>query len=319
MNTLREHLVRKATRYLQEHLSEDVTVQDIADSCGVATRTLQIAFQDVLDLSPKAWLTRLRLRHARQILLLGSTSENVTSAALSSGFSHLGRFSQLYWREFGEAPSQTLRQAQDLARLIRIDRPARNPTQNPTRFAGNTPGLVSAEDKFSATASALKTLDRPRGDLVHWRQLHELLHGQLGYRRMAIILKRRSDGRPFIFSHCRHGMGDEAFGLDMRRVNGVLESSRGVVHSVLNSGNSRIVGDVWQSPDYAALDPRIRAELCVALVHKGEVIGAINVESEHRDPFDVHDLSLASRLAAAAVGELNAARNQASLGLTDRL
>lgn len=319
MHTERQHLVRKASRHFEKHLAEDVSMQDVAATCGVTLRTLQFAFQEVMNTSPKAWLTTLRLRQARQALLRGRQEGTVTSAAFASGFEHMGRFSKLYRHEFGEAPSQTLRQATELAHLAGMGRTSKTARRTPKQVSGNVGHPVSGADKVRVLASGMKLISRASDDPGHWHQLHELLHDRLRYRRAAIIVKRRSDGRPFIFSHCQNGMGHDAFRLDMRRVNSVLESSRCVVNSVLNGGSNQMVGDVWQATEYAALDPDIRAELCVPVFYKGKVIGAINVESERRNPFDAQDLGLITDLGAAAAEQLNAARMNGSLGLTDRV
>lgn len=315
MNTTREKLVHAALRYLLDHLGEHVTVEILAASCGVAPRTLQLAFKDTLGTSPKLWITKLRLRKAREILLHGDDADTVTFAAHDSGFSHLGRFSQLYRKEFGELPSLTLLQAQELARLDRMElNPPRRLTSTVTLKDRRT---LSAQEKIKAFSKSIKALKRRSDDHSQWARVHQLLHDQLGYKRGAFILKRSSDEKPFIYSHCRHGMGDKSFRLDMHRVNNVLGSARGVVRSVLNSGESRLVDNVWQAPEYAALDHKIRAELCVPVVHNSETIGAVNFESEHHDLFDRQDLSLARDLAGVAAEQLNDIRMSGSLGLTD--
>jgi len=48
---------------------------------------------------------------AREELTRPGPTTTVTDVALKWGFNHLGRFSGFYTRQFGEAPSETLRVA----------------------------------------------------------------------------------------------------------------------------------------------------------------------------------------------------------------
>ena len=55
------------------------------------------------------FLTEQRLHRAHEKLLKARLADSVTNIALDCGFNHLGRFSQLYRKRFGERPSETLR------------------------------------------------------------------------------------------------------------------------------------------------------------------------------------------------------------------
>jgi transcriptional regulator GlxA family with amidase domain len=55
------------------------------------------------------FLTEQRLQSAREKLVTGHLEASVSSIALDCGFNHLGRFSQVYRRRFGERASDTLR------------------------------------------------------------------------------------------------------------------------------------------------------------------------------------------------------------------
>lgn len=102
-------LVGRAQSWLIEQLAEPVTLGTAARACGVATRTLQAAFQSQCAMGPMQWLREQRLaavnRHLREA---ADTSTRVTDAAHAFGFSHLGEFSRAYRRRFGETPGRTL-------------------------------------------------------------------------------------------------------------------------------------------------------------------------------------------------------------------
>jgi AraC-like DNA-binding protein len=101
--------VRRAIDYIEAHLEQAVTVADLVAATGVAGRTLFMHFQNFKGISPMRYLRNARLRRVRQALLRSDTDANVTEIAMSMGFTHMGRFSVVYRRCFGESPSQTLR------------------------------------------------------------------------------------------------------------------------------------------------------------------------------------------------------------------
>jgi AraC-like DNA-binding protein len=55
------------------------------------------------------YLRDRRLDHARDRLTGGDRAPTVAEAALEAGFTHLGRFSQVYRERFGETPSNGLK------------------------------------------------------------------------------------------------------------------------------------------------------------------------------------------------------------------
>ena len=99
-----------AEDFALSHTAERLHVTDLCEAAGVSERTLQYAFQELLGMTPVAYLTRLRLhqvRQARRTATLASTT--VTREALRWGFWHFGDFSRAYKNCFGELPSDTLR------------------------------------------------------------------------------------------------------------------------------------------------------------------------------------------------------------------
>lgn len=101
--------VRRAQDYLQAYAHEPITTAQLAQAAGVSTRSLNAGFKEFLGVSPMRYLRDLRLQHVRKELLSGGGS-NVASVALRWGFEHMGRFASQYRQNFGENPSQTLRQ-----------------------------------------------------------------------------------------------------------------------------------------------------------------------------------------------------------------
>ena len=104
------YYVRNAEDYLQAHLREDVTVDDLARVTGVSCRSLFYGFRRWRDTTPMAHLKKLRLDVARETLRTAAREGlSVTDVAMAVGFLHLSRFSSEYKARFGEPPSATLR------------------------------------------------------------------------------------------------------------------------------------------------------------------------------------------------------------------
>jgi transcriptional regulator GlxA family with amidase domain len=75
----------------------------------VRVRSLQEGFRQWRNTTPNEFLRQTRLRLVRQELLRADKGTEVTSVALSHGFTHLSRFSGYYHAAFGELPNVTLR------------------------------------------------------------------------------------------------------------------------------------------------------------------------------------------------------------------
>jgi AraC-like DNA-binding protein len=101
-------LVRNAEHLMQTG-GPSITVSEVAKELGVSLRSLELGFRDARNMTPTQAHRRIRLSAAREALLNPTPSTSVTSAAFSSGFLHLARFSSYYQLAFGESPSQTLR------------------------------------------------------------------------------------------------------------------------------------------------------------------------------------------------------------------
>jgi AraC-like DNA-binding protein len=102
--------VAQAEEIMRRGFQVSLAMADVARELGVSLRALQAAFREHRGKSPREVLVAIRLEEARRRLLAAvDDGTSVTDVALSSGFSHLGRFATTYRRAYGEAPSDTLR------------------------------------------------------------------------------------------------------------------------------------------------------------------------------------------------------------------
>lgn len=96
-------LVRQAMAYLHDHYAEPVTREQMARHVCASESHLASCFHQELGISPMTYLTRYRIRQAREWLAAGE--RNVTEVALAVGFSDPAYFSRVFQREVGVSPS----------------------------------------------------------------------------------------------------------------------------------------------------------------------------------------------------------------------
>lgn len=102
-------LVVQAESFLERNAHLPITLSDLLEYTGCSRSALFKNFRKFRGYTPWEFLTNRRLTIVRQRLLEASDGESVTSIANELGFSHMGRFSQVYQKRYGEKPSETLR------------------------------------------------------------------------------------------------------------------------------------------------------------------------------------------------------------------
>lgn len=93
--------------YIHANWHRPLTVEDIAQACGVSVRSVFVRFRQRRGISPAAYLRDLRLTNARN-LLLAPAGGSVIDVALKCGFASFGHFARRYREKFGELPSTTM-------------------------------------------------------------------------------------------------------------------------------------------------------------------------------------------------------------------
>jgi transcriptional regulator GlxA family with amidase domain len=92
--------------WLQDNLSRDLTLADIASRAGTSTRTLIRRFRDQIGTTPLQWLHRARIRQAQH--LLETTKHSVERIGSQVGFGSPTTFRDRFKRATGVSP-QTYR------------------------------------------------------------------------------------------------------------------------------------------------------------------------------------------------------------------
>lgn len=100
--------LRKAAQFMRENLARDIYMEEVAAAAQVSDRTLRLAFDDLLGVSPTRYLNLLRLHEASRRLSGGQVQRlSVKAVAMNCGIWNLSRFAASYYRAFGEHPSDT--------------------------------------------------------------------------------------------------------------------------------------------------------------------------------------------------------------------
>ncbi|SFQ32873.1 AraC family transcriptional regulator [Variovorax sp. 770b2] len=99
--------VRRAEEFIHSNLHHATATAEIAAHAGVSTRALFDGFRRFRQTTPAAYVREARLAAARADLEGGRG--NVREVAARWGFTHSGHFAVQYRRQYGEAPTHTLR------------------------------------------------------------------------------------------------------------------------------------------------------------------------------------------------------------------
>ena len=95
--------VLRAQRRIQRHYNHPLTLRSLASSAAVSERTLVRRFQSIFDMTPTAYLQRLRIEKARSLLDLSRDSLN--QIAWKVGYEDPGSFRNAFRKIVGLAPA----------------------------------------------------------------------------------------------------------------------------------------------------------------------------------------------------------------------
>ncbi len=101
--------LRIAEGFIEANLDQAITLEDVANAAGISPRGLQMAFRQHRGTTPLSFWREARLARAHADLLAAPPGTRVTDIAMRWGFTHFGRFSELYRARFGLCPRDTLK------------------------------------------------------------------------------------------------------------------------------------------------------------------------------------------------------------------
>lgn len=106
----RDKALLAAANYIDESGSEPITIPELCSVANVSERTLEYAFHERYNLSPKSYTLMHRMNNVRKQLRKANPNKHMVSEiARQHGFWHMGQFSADYKKTFTELPSETLK------------------------------------------------------------------------------------------------------------------------------------------------------------------------------------------------------------------
>jgi len=94
--------VNRAIHYMKEAYASPVSIRQIADELGMSEAAFSQYFKKITGMTPKAFLTELRMEKAQE--LVGQLS--VTDAAMELGYDNISHFITLFKERYGMTPGQ---------------------------------------------------------------------------------------------------------------------------------------------------------------------------------------------------------------------
>jgi len=92
--------LRRTFEAIEAGLEKGVSVREVANASGVSRRTLEYAFRDRYNFSPKTFINSLRLARVRRDLRSKPGDTPIVEVANRWGFWHMGQFASDYRRHW---------------------------------------------------------------------------------------------------------------------------------------------------------------------------------------------------------------------------
>ncbi len=106
--------IARAVEWLKHRYAEPLRVEDVASVAAMSPSTFHQHFKQVTSMSPLQYQKRLRLHHARQLMLAHGL--DVAAAGHRVGYESASQFSREYRRLYGAPPRAEVRQVHGSAR-----------------------------------------------------------------------------------------------------------------------------------------------------------------------------------------------------------
>ena len=90
--------------YIQRHIDKDIPVEKLAAEINVSVRQLQRILKTELHLTPKQYITILKLEKAEEMLHQGQWT--VSEVAFQCGFADPSYFGAVFKKYFGQSPAE---------------------------------------------------------------------------------------------------------------------------------------------------------------------------------------------------------------------
>jgi len=93
----------RAQKLMQDNVEEPLSIEGVADRCGISVRELQYLFRKYLKASPKTYYLTFRLQRARELLLYSTMS--IGETGLACGFSSPATYFRAFRTRYKTSPA----------------------------------------------------------------------------------------------------------------------------------------------------------------------------------------------------------------------
>lgn len=100
----KERVITGITKYMQEHLSEDVSLHILSEEFHLNSQYISQLFKNEIGVNFLTYLTNIRMEHAKKLLLLSSLS--IAEVSEQSGYGDYRVFTKVFKKSEGITPSQ---------------------------------------------------------------------------------------------------------------------------------------------------------------------------------------------------------------------
>lgn len=97
-------LCQQVVEYINQHASEDISMQDIADYCFVSVSTISHVFKKNLGCNTSTFINKIRIERAKELLL--NTNDPIETICVAVGIPDASYFSRVFKQLIGFSPSK---------------------------------------------------------------------------------------------------------------------------------------------------------------------------------------------------------------------
>lgn len=102
INLEQDNPISKSVKYIQNNIMQPMSVRQLAYNLNMSEANFCNLFKKVMGISPKEYMTNLKLAKARELL----KSQNVTEVAFDLGYENISHFITLFKAKYGMTPKQ---------------------------------------------------------------------------------------------------------------------------------------------------------------------------------------------------------------------
>jgi len=102
--------MRRVVEYIEAHLSEDITLTDLAEAVGLGLTQFRTLFKQSAGMAPHQYVIMRRVERARELLLRGDATAG--EAAINVGFSDQSHLTRHMRRRLGVTPGTLVNSAE---------------------------------------------------------------------------------------------------------------------------------------------------------------------------------------------------------------